>query len=237
MIAIIALLIFIAGLVGFLVGFGTSTLLIPFLVFWYPVHTVLILVGLLHLLGDINKILFLFKSVPWRLIFIFSIPTILMSFLGAELTFFINRLLFLRLLGIMLLIYVLIQWFHKKIVLPSNNMVTLIGGGIYGFFQGLTGIGGVLRATILNSYNLSPAVFIAANGFIALLVDVVRVSTYVSHGLPTEFSFVEYLLFFVATLLSVFVGRYLIHKISVEWLRQLVLMAIFIVSLKFIIYP
>src|SRR3989339_1267412 len=223
MIALVTFLIFITSLIGFIIGFGTSTLLIPILLFWYSVSTVLILVGLLHLLNDLTKIFFLFKEVPWRLAIFFGFPAVVMSFFGAQLTFLIDRALFLRVLGIILLIYVLVEWFHETIVLPRNRVVTLLGGGLYGFIQGLTGIGGALRAAILTSYHMTPAEFVAANGFVTLLVDLVRVGTYISHGFPLEFAWWHYLLFIIAVLLSAVVGKYLIYRLPVKLIQQLVL--------------
>lgn len=237
MIALVTFLIFISSLIGFVIGFGTSTILIPALLFWYSVHTVLILVGLLHLFNDFTKIFFLLKDVPWRLATFFSFPAIVMSFVGAQLTFLINRTLFLRLLGIILLMYVLIEWFYKTVVLPRNRLMVFGGGCLYGFLQGLTGVGGALRAAILTSYHMKPAEFIAANGFIALLVDLVRVGTYISHGFPLEFAWWHYLLFIMVVLLSAVVGKYLIYRLPVKLIQQLVLIAIFMVSLKFIFLP
>jgi len=237
MIGWVALLIFIDSVAGFMTGFGTSMLLVPILLFWYPIHTVLILVGLMNLLNNLNKVLFFFKRVPWRLLFIFGIPAVIMSFVGAELTFFVDRTLFLRLLGILLFIYVFMKVFYKELIFPKNTSASLVGGGLYGFLEGLTGIAGALRVALFTAYNMGPAEFIATNGLLALIVDIARVGTYASHGMPPEFVWWHYLLFFAMTVAGAFGGKFLINKLPVIWIRRIVLAAVFLVSLKFIIYP
>lgn len=234
---VITALIFVDTTISFICGFGMSTLLIPVLLFWYPVHAVLVLVGLLHLITNLNKSFLLSQSIDWQLLLWLSIPAISMSILGAYLTTYIARELFLRILGIVLLIYAINALSYKYIKFPRRPSFSILAGSLYGFVEGLTGIGGVLRTSIFYGYQLSPAVLIATSGFFALIVDIARVSTYLSKGLPDMFSWWHYLLFAIIATAGSIVGRSLIRVLPAKFISYLIIAAIALVSLKFIIAP
>ncbi len=237
LISITSLLILVDSIISFVCGFGISTLLIPILLFWYPTHTVLILVGFLHLLTNLNKILLLTKSIDWRLFMWLGIPAIFMSILGAHLTSLIDRELFLRVLGIVLFLYVFSSIFYLHIKLSRGPITSIIAGSVYGFIEGMTGIGGVLRVSLFYGYNLSPSTFIATSGLLALLVDIARVSTYLRSSTPTIFAWWHYLLFGALTLAGSIIGRHLIKIVPINFLRYAVLAAVSLVSVKLIIAP
>ena len=54
----ISILTFIASIVGTVTGFGTSTIMVPALLFFYPLPQVLLLVGIVHFAGNIWKMIF-----------------------------------------------------------------------------------------------------------------------------------------------------------------------------------
>ena len=234
---VIAALIFIDTTISFVCGFGMSTLLIPVLLFWYPVNAVLVLVGLLHLITNLNKSILLARSIDWPLFLWLSVPAIGMSILGAYLTTYIARELFLRILGIVLLIYAINSFSHKYIKFSRKPSFSILAGSLYGFVEGLTGIGGVVRTSLFYGYQLSPAALIATSGFFALIVDIARISTYLSSGLPDMFSWWHYLLFVATATAGSIVGRSLIRVLPAKFIRYLIIAAIALVSLKFIIAP
>jgi len=54
----ITLITILAGGVGTLTGFGTSTIMVPILLFFLPLPQTLLLVGIIHWFGDIWKMFF-----------------------------------------------------------------------------------------------------------------------------------------------------------------------------------
>ncbi len=77
---------FIASLVGTISGFGLSTIMVPVLLLFYPFPVVLLFVGIVHLFGDIWKVIFFRRGADWKLILLFGIPGILFSYAGATLS-------------------------------------------------------------------------------------------------------------------------------------------------------
>jgi len=234
---VVSVLIFVDSVVSFVCGFGMSTLLIPILLLWYPVHVVLVLVGFLHLVSNLNKVLLLTQAIDWKLFSWLGIPAICMSVAGAYLTSYIPRDLFLRILGLVLLVYVLVSLFYEHIKFPRKPLFSLFAGGVYGFIEGLTGIGGVMRVSLFYAYTLPPAVFIATSGFLALLVDVARVGTYLRAGMPDVFMWWHYVLFVTMATAGSVAGRSLINVLPARFIRYLIVVAIVLVSIKFVVAP
>lgn len=233
----LCLLIFFDSAIGFVSGFGTSTLLMPILLFWYPLQVVLILTGLLHLLNNLNKVLFFISKVQWRLLILFGLPAIIFSFIGAQLVPVVDQQLLIRLIGILLILYTILKLWRGHTITITHSIGLIFSGSFYGFTEGLVGIGGALRAAIFNSYNLSPAAYIASNGLIACLVDISRLSSYLSHGLPTVFSLPDYGLFIMVTILGAVFGKLIVNHVPAVYVQRFVLASIALVGLKLAILP
>ncbi len=73
----ITLLTILASGIGALTGFGTSTIMVPILLFFLPLTQTLLLVGIIHWFGDIWKILLFREGLQWKLIFTFGITKII----------------------------------------------------------------------------------------------------------------------------------------------------------------
>ncbi|PLW95919.1 MAG: sulfite exporter TauE/SafE family protein, partial [Marinilabiliales bacterium] len=84
---IIALLTILASGIGTITGFGTSTILVPILLFYLPLPETLLVVGVIHFSGDIWKMILFRKGFYWKLILTFGLTGIIASFLGARIVF------------------------------------------------------------------------------------------------------------------------------------------------------
>ena len=85
-IALLGLLTLVASAIGTATGFGTSTVMIPVLTVFVPLHIALLFVGVIHLCGDVWKVLFFKKGFNWKLVVGFGSAGIAASFLGASLS-------------------------------------------------------------------------------------------------------------------------------------------------------
>ncbi len=103
-----------------------------------------------------------------------------------------------------------------------------------GFITALVGTGGALRATLLQGFNIEKVKYIATAATIALATDVTRIPVYISQGFLTQYYLYLPILFVIA-LAGSFIGRKIVQKIDQEKFRKMVLVAIILVSTKFII--
>lgn len=141
----ITLLTVIAGGVGTLTGFGTSTIMVPVLLLFLPLAPTLLLVGIIHWFGDIWKIALFREGVRWRLILLFGAPGVILTFLGARLVFSVSETLLSRILGGFLVAYVAFLFFNPSFKFRQNALTAVTGGALSGFFAGIFGVGGAMR--------------------------------------------------------------------------------------------
>ena len=182
----ITILVLIAGMVGTMTGFGTSTIMVPILLLFSPLAQTLLFVGIIHWFGDLWKILLFRKGLNWKLILGFGISGILASFIGASLAFQISEKILMKILGGFLLAYVIFLAFKPGFRLTKNKKNMIAGGALSGFSAGIFGVGGAIRATFLTAFDLPKAMYLATAGSIALLIDSTRIITYIKGGTKLE---------------------------------------------------
>lgn len=234
----ISLLTILASGVGTLTGFGTSTIMVPVLLLFYPLPDTLLLVGIIHWFGDIWKLLFFRKGIRWKLILGFGITGIVASFVGASLTFIAPKEILMRILGGFLVLYVVFLFFKSSFKLPQNNFTTIIGGSLSGFFAGLFGVGGAVRGMALTAFDLRKAVYIATAGAIALTVDTTRITTYLAGGSRLPETLMWGLIAFIpCSLLGAWFAKKIVNKIPQKYFRYVVASFLLIVGLKLAIFP
>src|SRR3990167_4300046 len=98
-IVLIALLTLLAATIGTITGFGTSTLMIPVLVMFFPPVEAIFLVAIIHWFGDVWKVALFRKGFNMRLIALFGAIGLVTSYLGAFVSLGANQQLLLRFLG------------------------------------------------------------------------------------------------------------------------------------------
>jgi uncharacterized membrane protein YfcA len=198
-----------ASAIGTATGFGTSTVMIPVMVLFVPVPIALLFVGIIHLCGDIWKVVLFKRGLDWKLILGFGLSGIVASYLGASLSLHAEVLPLKRILGTFLILYVLYLFVVREWALPKTNGTAVCGGLLSGLFAGFFGVGGAVRGAFLLAFDLPKEVYICTSGLIALFIDVTRVSRYIWGGTRLE----QELLF--ALILSIpvsFAGAYMAKR-------------------------
>jgi uncharacterized membrane protein YfcA len=206
---LLCLLTLAASGIGTATGFGTSTVMIPVLTLFIPMPIALLFVGIVHLCGDVWKVLLFMRGLDWKLILGFGLSGIAASFLGASLSLNSQGLPLKRILGGFLILYVACLFLKREWALPKKNSTAICGGLLSGIFAGFFGVGGAVRGAFLTAFNLPKEVYIFTSGLIALFIDVTRVSRYLWGGIRLE---QHLLLALVICIPSSFVGAYVAKR-------------------------
>lgn len=234
----IALLTLVAATIGTITGFGTSTLMIPVLVIFFPPVEAIFLVAIIHWFGDIWKISLFRKGFSWRLLVLFGAVGLATSYLGAFVSLGANEQILLRLLGAFLAGYALFLIFQSKFKIPAGNLTAVSGGALSGFFAGMFGIGGAIRSMFLSAFDLPKAVYIATAGAIGLLVDSTRIITYFAGGttLPRELWY-GLILFIPVSFLGAQVAKKVVDRIPQNKFRIVIAGFLLAIGSKLIFWP
>ena len=232
------MLTLLASGLGTATGFGTSTVMVPILILFFPLPVTLLFVGIIHLCGDIWKIILFRTGFDWRLILGFGLSGIIASFLGASLSLQTSSLPLKQLLGIFLICYTLYLFLKRRWVVQKTNNTVVCGGLLSGFFAGLFGVGGAIRGAFLTAFDLPKEVYIMTSGIIALFIDITRVTRYLTGGITLNQELLYTLLVCIPlSFTGAFIAKKFMERIPQKSFRLFVGIFIGLVGIKLILLP
>lgn len=211
--------------------------MIPVLASFVSLPVTLLFVGLIHLAGDIWKILLFKKGFDWKLILGFGLPGIAASYLGATLSLEAQNVPLKRILGIFLILYVAYLFLKREWSLPQKNSTAVSGGLLSGLFAGFFGVGGAVRGAFLASYNLPKEVYIFTSGIIAFFIDTTRVSRYIIGGTRLHRELLIALLVSIpVSFLGAFIAKKFLDNLPQKHFRIFIGIFLALISLKLLIW-
>ncbi len=225
---------FVAEVVGTIAGFGSSTIALPLSLLFLDFKTALVLVAFLHIFGNLGRISFFKFGFDRNIILKFGVISVFFTVAGALLVSFTPQETLKGILGLFLIVYVFISW-SNILKLKATTATALIGGSVSGFFAGLIGTGGALRAAFLTAFQLPKEKYIATAAAIALAVDATRLPIYLGEGYLNKDLYWFIPVIFIAAIAGSFTGKKIVDRIPQNFFRKVVLLAIFIVGVKFVI--
>jgi len=236
-IAMLCVLTFVAAGIGTATGFGTSTVMIPVMTVFVPLPVALLFVGIIHLFGDIWKVLLFKTGFDWKLVLGFGLSGIVASYLGAKLSFVAGDLPLKKILGAFLLAYVGFLFLKRQWALPKNSGTAVCGGAASGLCAGFFGVGGAVRGAFLTAFNLPKDVFIFTSGLIALFIDMTRISQYIRGGTRLESSFLYALVLCIPiSFLAAFLTKKFLDKLPQKFFRIFVGVFLALVAIKLLVW-
>lgn len=223
---VIAVVAFLASGLTLYSGFGLGTVLLPAFALFFPVPVAVAATGVVHLANNLFKGTLLRRAVDWNTVLRFGLPAIPGAILGAWLLTWLGTtppVFEWRLgtktfaptgagiaVGALMLVFAALEfqaWFQR---LAAPRSFLPLGGVLTGFLGGFTGQQGALRSLFLLKTGLAPVHFIATGVFIAILIDLSRIPTYLAAFSQDGLYLGESELLHVAVgTLAAFLGAYL----------------------------
>ncbi len=190
----LALVAFGVSLLTLFSGFGLGTLLMPAFALFFPVEVAVASTAVVHAANNVFKVALLAAQAPRRVLVRFGAPAVLASFLGALALAslsgqpalaswsFLGREASITpvklVMGLLILAFALFELVPALRGLRAPVRWLPVGGALSGFFGGLSGHQGALRAIFLTPLGLPPAQFVSTQAVLALLVDAARLLVY-----------------------------------------------------------
>jgi uncharacterized membrane protein YfcA len=242
---IIPTVAFFASLLTFFSGFGLGTILLASMLWFYPPEVAIALTAMVHLLNSAVKSI-LNRRVNWGIVLSFGIPSVLCSILGSMLLSILalkpliifdlthgNLTHPVQLLSIivggLMMIFAVIEFTMKK---TEVSFPMWLGGVFSGFFGGLSGHQGALRSMFLIKRMKEIKEFVATTAFISLATDIARNSVYWTTLNWRLVDFTQLLIVSMGSILGVFLGTYLLKKITLHLIQYLVAVGLFFLGLS-----
>lgn len=234
-IILLSLLTFIAATIGTITGFGSSTIMVPFVLLFFPLPTTLLFVGIIHTFNDLWKIILFNNAIKWKILLSFGIPGIIFSVLGANLITTLPETLLLKIFGLILMLYVVLLIQNPKLKLPHSPLAAGLGGTLSGLMAGVFGVGGVTRSLFLSAFNFKKEVYIFTSGSIALFIDLPRLLTYYQNGTRLNSDLAWGMLIFIpVSFVAAEFAKKIVHKIPQAKFRLVIAAALFIIAFHYL---
>lgn len=225
---------FIAEIIGTVAGFGSSTVFLPLALLFFDFKTALVLVALFHIFGNIGRVSFFRHGLDKHILFIFGVPSVILTLAGALLVAYTPQDTLKGILGIFLVLYSLVCLWREDLKVKISLTKSILGGGLSGFLAGLIGTGGALRGAFLTAFGLPKEKYIATAAAIALAVDFTRIPVYFAEGFLSSqyYWYIPFLL--IIALAGSFTGKQIVRHFPYKVFRKIVLIAILLVGIKFL---
>lgn len=175
-------------------GFGLGTLLLPAFALFFPVEVAVAATAIVHLANGLFKLGLLWRGIDRSILLRFGLAAVVAAFAGAaalEALAHAEPLARWRAAGmsgevtpVKLTMGVLIAVFAVLDLVPGRRALKTprrwlpLGGALSGFFGGLSGHQGALRAAFLVPLGLSPLAFAGTQAALAVMVDLARLTVY-----------------------------------------------------------
>lgn len=246
---LIALIAFGASTLTFFSGFGLGTILLPAFALFFPIHIAIAMTGIVHFTNNLFKMFLVAKNTDLKVLARFGVPAIIASLLGAYLLLNLEIMpsiysykLFDKqfeitpiklIISIILLTFSILEFVPKFKNLQFDKDKLIYGGLLSGFFGGLSGIQGALRTAFLVKSGLSKEAFIATGVVIASLIDISRLSVYVTRF--NDANLLENLNLLIVAIISAIMGAILgnklLKKITMKSIQVVVAIMLIIISI------
>jgi uncharacterized membrane protein YfcA len=160
-----------ASLLTFFSGFGLGTLLTPVFALFFPIELSVTLTAIVHFLNNIFKFSLVGRHSDKNIVIKFGIPAALSALIGAWVLGTLSHfpaILDYEILGhqfellpvkvifsLLLIFFTLVEIIPSLHQLQCSHRYLTLGGVLSGFFGGLSGHQGALRAAFLSKTNLT----------------------------------------------------------------------------------
>jgi uncharacterized membrane protein YfcA len=190
----VATVSFLASCLTLYSGFGLGTLLLPAFALFFPLEVAVAATAVVHGANNVFKIAAVGRKADVSVVLRFGIPAILAAIAGAALLGFVAHLAPIAswhlgpceavvtpvklTIAVLMAVFALFELLPRLRHLQFDRKYLVIGGLLSGFFGGISGHQGALRAAFLIKLGLSPGAYVGTNAVIGFLVDAVRILTY-----------------------------------------------------------
>ena len=149
-----------AGVMGGVIGFGTTIILMPALVFFYGPIQAIPVIALVATVANLSRIFLWWSVINWKVCFVYSITAIPAVILGVNTLVAINDRLVEITLGLFLILLIPIRrWMRQKNFYLKLWQMSLVGAGI-GYLTGIVATTGAINTPFFLAFGLSKGAFL-----------------------------------------------------------------------------
>ncbi len=229
--ALLALIVFIAGIVRGCIGFAFSALVVASTSLWLDVKYTVIMVIFMEVMASLFMLKNVKTEIDFPLLKIITIGSVIASFIGVWVLANVNPDWHQLMMSIYLLIIALVSLFKFEFKKPATKFRLYITGLIAGFYNGMAGLGGIFVASMLTSSRYPIKNIRATMVVYFFMIEVAFFIGAYLNGLVNKEVVITSLLLSVPMLIGIFLGAKMFTALPESVLKQIVLFTLLLLSI------
>jgi uncharacterized protein len=203
-----------AGVLGGIVGTGSSLILLPVLVLAYGPRVAVPVMGLAAVMGNLGRVIAWWKEIRWRPVLAYSLPGVPAAALGAHTLLSIPPTIVDVALGVFFLGMIPLRHLAARRRLRLRLWHMSIAGLAIGFLTGLVLSTGPLSVPIFAGVGLSGGSFLGSEAAGSLLLYAGKLTAFASAGALPPLVIIRGIVIGTALLIGTVMARSIVRRIS-----------------------
>jgi len=195
-------------------GFGTALLVLAIGSHVLPVKETIALATVLFTASTVTKTLLFGRHIDWKVVAIMAVACLPFSYLGAQLLAAVPADHIKRLLGVMVLAYMLLSLGRLLPAIKIGTAGVIVGSALYGFVSGLLGSGNLIKVIMFREMRMTGEAFVGAMAATSVMSNIAKLGAYTQTGLLHSGLVWPALALALSAVGAAFVGRAILRKID-----------------------
>ena len=217
---IFVLIGFASSLVSAVFGLGTALLMLSLGALILPIKETIALATVMFLAAGIAKTLLFHRKIDWQTTAWVTIGSIPFAYVGGTLVDTVPSETLKKMLGAMILLYLLIGLKGGGIAYKPGKSGLVAGSCLYGFLSGLLGSGNIIKAILFREMSLNKESFVGIMAATSILTNASKLTAYINDGLISVAHTNTMIGLVASAIVSAVIGRSLLRKITVNYFQQ-----------------
>ena len=228
---LLALIVFIAGIVRGCIGFAFSALVVASTSLWLDVKYTVIMVIFMEVMASLFMLKNVKAEIDYPLLKIITIGSVIASFFGVWVLANIHPDWHQVLMSVYLLFVALVSLFKFEFKHAVTKPRLYMTGIIAGFYNGMAGLGGIFVASMLTSSRYPVKNIRATMVVYFFMIEVAFFIGAYFNGLVTKEVVISSFLLTIPMLIGIFLGAKLFTALPEAILKQMVLYTLLLLSI------
>jgi hypothetical protein len=211
-----------AGVLGGIVGTGSSLILLPVLVLLYGPRVAVPVMGIAAVMGNLGRVIAWWKRIRWQPVAAYSLPGIPAAALGAHTLLSIPPTVVDVCLAVFFLGMIPLRRLAAKKEIHLSLWQMAVAGALVGFLTGLVLSTGPLSVPIFTGYGLSGGAFLGSEAASSLLLYLGKLSAFESAGALPPIVILRGLIIGTALLIGTISARSIVERIHARTYQLLI---------------
>ncbi len=224
-----------AGVLGGVIGFGTTIMLMPALIYFYGPVQAIPVIALVATVANLSRIFLWWSVIEWRVCFIYSLTAIPFTVLGVNTLVQLNE----RLIEIMLAIFLILlipirRWMRKKNFYLQLWQMGIVGAAI-GYLTGIVATTGAINTPFFLAYGLTKGAYLGTEAASTLSILFTKGVTFHQLGFLNVTAIIQGLLIGSCVLVGSFFSKRIVLAIPEKKFLLLMEMVMLISGLSILL--